>query len=322
MDKRIFRKAVGLLLAALLLPSARAGAGRAGVGWRDGIAERNGKAKTVAELAAMYDSSSCIACHGEIHAAWSRSVHARSLFGTGRTAATFASAIRNGLMAWPASGVGTPDQVTVPHLMICAKCHLPQLADAEDTVARELVAAFLRYQEAMEDEDYAAAGKERPLLQSLNINCLVCHNRNAIIHKWADGYPKAGEVYGRAAGNHPASGFPVLKKSPVLGEAVFCGQCHGLGPNLESDEPTQCATAYGSYLWVYKAGGGRDTCADCHMRRSGLGHDVQSYRDKGMQKAALDFDVRASASVAPDGGRKAVVKVSMTNRAGHSIPDG
>ena len=37
------------------------------------------------------------------------------------------------------SGVKKPEDVGVKHLMICAKCHLPQLQEAEDSVAQEIV---------------------------------------------------------------------------------------------------------------------------------------------------------------------------------------
>ena len=39
------------------------------------------KAKSIEELAAMYDSSSCKECHAEIYAQWEQSHHARSLMG-------------------------------------------------------------------------------------------------------------------------------------------------------------------------------------------------------------------------------------------------
>ncbi len=323
---RIIRGFLFLSLPAVLLFSAApAGAGSVGVGRDQGIAARKGKAKSVAELVAMYDSSSCIECHGEVHEAWAKSIHSRSIFGTGRTAATLVNTVNNGLIQWPASGVTEPCDVRVEHLMVCAKCHLPQLADAEDSVAREITNALFLWQDAIEDEQPEVAAREEVLLKSLNINCLVCHNRNAVTHKWAYGYPKAGEVYGTKDGAHDSKEYPVMKKSAVLGEAVFCGQCHGLGPNMELDEPTQCATAYGSYLWSYRAEGGKEQCQDCHMRKSGLGHNMQSYRDPGMAKAAVDFETDISGIRLRDGSRyvpKAVVKVSMTNRAGHSIPDG
>lgn len=300
-------------------------AGKAGVGWKETIAAKKGKAKTIAQLAAMYDSSSCIECHKEIHDDWAKSIHSRSIFSNGRTAATFRTSITNGLMEWPYSGVKGPKDVKVEHLMGCAKCHLPQLADAEDSVAREIVATIDVWQDALKNKDKTAAGKAAETLKSLNINCLICHNRNAIVHKWVDGYPKAGEVYGSSEGKHEDPGFPVLKRSPILSESIQCGQCHGLGPNMEMDNPTQCCTSYGSYLWAYQAEGGREKCQDCHMKKSKLGHNMQSYRDEGMAKAAVDFKVesygyywRDVTTLTP----KAVVKVDMTNRAGHSIPDG
>lgn len=317
-------RGVAALLLSLCLASPSAGE-KAGKGWQEGIAAKKGKAKTIAELAAMYDSSSCMECHKDTHDAWAKSIHSRSVFGTGRTAATFKTAIVNGLMEWPYSGVESPKDVKVEHLMGCAKCHLPQLADAEDSVAQELIATIDTWQGAVKGKDAAAAKKAEEKLKSVNIGCLICHNRNAITHKWTDGYPKVGEVYGSKEGSHPAEKFPVMKVSPIMGESIQCGQCHGLGPNLELDNPTQCCTSYGSYLWSYKAEGGEESCQECHMKKSGLGHNMQSYRDPGMAKAAVDFKVEAFGYHWRDGALvtpKAVVKVSMTNRAGHSIPDG
>ncbi len=319
---RIFLLLAGL---AFLAAPAFAAAGTAGIGWEDGIAARKGKATTIAELAAMYDSTACTECHKEIHDDWAKSIHSRSIFSNGRTAATFRTAVINGLMEWPYSGVKGPKDVKVEHLMGCAKCHLPQLADATDDVAREIVGSIFAWQEALKNKDAAVAGKEEKKLKSLNINCLICHNRNAVVHKWTDGYPKAGEVYGSKEGAHDSTEYPVLKRSLVMAESIQCGQCHGLGPNLEFDNPTQCCTSYGSYLWAYRAEGGRETCQECHMKKSGLGHNMQAYRDPGMAKAAVDFRAEAYPLVWRDGALvtpKAVVKVEMTNRAGHSIPDG
>ena len=36
----------------------------------------------------MYDSSACESCHADKAEQWKKSLHARSIFGTGRTAAT------------------------------------------------------------------------------------------------------------------------------------------------------------------------------------------------------------------------------------------
>jgi hypothetical protein len=77
------------------------------------------KAKTIDELAQMYDSSSCKECHLEIYQQWEKSLHARAMFGpltTGRTAATFKTTIENGLKDWPYSGVKKPEDVGIKHL--------------------------------------------------------------------------------------------------------------------------------------------------------------------------------------------------------------
>jgi hypothetical protein len=291
----------------------------------EGMISAGQKATTIAELVAMYDSSSCVDCHEEAHEQWERSVHSRSIYGTGRTAATFRTAIVNGLQEWPFSGVKGPEDVKVEHLMGCAKCHLPQLADATDAVAKEIIASIYTWQDAIRNQDMDTFAEEEAKLKGLNINCLVCHNRNAITHKWTDGYPQAGVVYGSQSGEHPSDDFPKMAKSPIMSESILCGQCHGLGPNLELDNPTQCATAYGSYLWSYRAEGGQESCQECHMRKSGLGHDMQSYRSEVMAEAALDFEAKAIGLYWRDGSTiKPYVSLSveMTNRAGHVIPDG
>jgi hypothetical protein len=292
---------------------------------KKGAAPPPGKAKTIAELVARYDSTSCIDCHQDTHDQWARSVHARSIFGTGRTAATFMTAIRNGLMEWPASGVKDPKDVKVEHLMSCAKCHLPQLADATDAVAQEIVSTILEWQDATMEDDEARIEKATSTLTSLNINCLVCHNRNAIIHKWTDGFPQPDTVYGSQDGEHPDPRFAKMAKGLSLPESIFCGQCHGQGPNFEFPNPTQCATGYGSYLFAYIPEGGNKTCQQCHMRDSGLGHDMQSYRSEVMAKAAVDMHVDARAVFWRDGRElrpKATVRVELRNNTGHGLPDG
>ncbi len=321
MNRRLAIPSIGL---ACLILATSALAAPLGIG-RDKTLAAQPKANSIAELVARYDSRSCIECHQEAHEQWSRSVHARSMFGTGRVAATFMTTIRNGLMEWPASGVKGPKDVKVEHLMGCAKCHLPQLADATDKVAQELLATISAWQTALEAEDDEAVEKAEATLTSLNINCLICHNRNAVIHKWTDGYPDKGTVYGRQAGEHADPKFPRMAASHVMSESILCGQCHGLGPNLELENPTQCATAYGSYLFAYVPEGGKQTCQDCHMRESGLGHDIQSFRSDVMAKKAITMHVEAdpvfwrdNATMRP----KAAVRVELTNHAGHGVPDG
>ncbi|EKD38977.1 MAG: hypothetical protein ACD_75C00542G0002 [uncultured bacterium] len=279
------------------------------------------KAKTIAELAAMYDSSSCVDCHTEIHEEWQQSLHARSIFGpeeVGRTAATLKTTIENGLKEWPHSGVKKPEDVGVKHLMICAKCHLPQLEEAEDSVAKEIVKNIYAF---VDDGDEKAA----ETLQSLNIGCTICHGRNAIVHKWTDGEPQKDVVYGSKDGEHDDPAHPAMKQSKIMKEAILCGQCHGQGPNFELDNPTQCATLYGTHLFAYIPEGGMSTCQECHMEKSKLGHNMQSYRSPEMAKMAVNVDVEAKAYQWRDGSTMtpmADVIVELQNKAGHSIPDG
>lgn len=279
------------------------------------------KAKTIAELVKMYDSSSCKDCHSDIYDEWQKSLHARSIFGpaeVGRTAATFKTTIENGLKDWPNSGVKKKEDVGVKHLMICAKCHLPQLEEAEESVAKEIVKNVYAF--ADEGDEKAAQ-----TLQSLNINCLICHNRNAIIYKWSDGYPQKGVVYGSKDGAHDDPAYKTMKTAKNMKESILCGQCHGQGPNFEMDQPPQCATLYGSYNFAYLPEGERETCQECHIKKSKLGHNMQSYRSPEMMKMALDFHAYVEAyqwrdvvTTTP----AATVIVELKNKAGHAIPDG
>ena len=148
------------------------------------------KAKTIDELAKMYDSTVCKQCHEEVYNEWEQSIHSRSIFGTGRTAATIKTTVAVGLMSWQYSGVKKPEDVQVKHLMICAKCHLPQLAEATDDVAKEIVKNAYIYTDPKASDE--ARDKAVAKLSKVNINCLICHQRNAITHKWVDGFPGKG----------------------------------------------------------------------------------------------------------------------------------
>lgn len=271
------------------------------------------KAKTVDELASMLDSSSCKQCHEKIYEEWNKSLHARSLFGTKRTFGGYKGMIEAGLMkAWTKSGVKSVDDLKVEHFAQCFKCHLPVTHLMTDSVAKELGKAFV-------DGDAAK-------VQKVGITCIVCHNTKAIVHKWQDGEPEAGVIYGSKDGEHPDQKYKTLKKSVIMKEAVMCGQCHGTGPNLEFPQPSQCATAYGSYLHAYIPAGGSKTCQDCHMKESGKGHIMPAYRDADMAKMAVDVSVDITPYKfllkAGDLYPMAVATVRITNKAGHRIPDG
>ncbi len=272
------------------------------------------KAKTVDELAKMYDVSSCKQCHTAQFEQWEKSMHSRSLFGSKRTMGGFKGSLEAGLFkAFGKSGATKVEEVKMEHFAQCFKCHLPHaLKDGTDELAQQLAKAFV-------DGDAAT-------LRKVGINCIVCHNTKAIVHKWQDGEPEKGVIYGSKDGAHPDGTYKTMKKSAIMSEAVACGQCHGLGPNLEAPQPSQCATAYGSYLHAYIPSGGTETCQDCHMKKDGKGHLMPAHGDADMMKRGISVDVETKGykflMKAGDSIPKAVVTVSMTNKAGHRLPDG
>jgi hypothetical protein len=282
------------------------------------------KAKTIDELAKMYDSSSCKQCHAEIYAQWEKSHHARPLMG-----------IKGGLMLTPLSKKGAtafspddPKKATIKNYP-CFKCHLPHaIISAEDSVAVELTEALLTAADEKASDKAKADAKAK--VAKLQITCVVCHNTKAIIHKRELGEPEKGVLYGsKDVASHPDKTFTAVKKNTVMADAVYCGQCHGLGPNLEFDQAFQCATLYGSYLHAYIPSGGTQTCQDCHMAKGDHLFALNFNDDKQTSELlakAIDLDVQTLGyewlRKAGDLYPKVVVNTRVTSSAGHRIPDG
>lgn len=264
--------------------------------------EKKAEIKTLKELITRYSSESCKECHAEIHAQWEKSQHARPLMGMDDQF-FLPKYLKEGPLAVPKGQKATRENV------ICVKCHLPQLLDATDAVADELVQALLN--------------GDKATVRQLNIGCPVCHQDKAVVH----GRPEKGVIYGsRDLPEHP--GAPV-KKSALLRNPLHCGQCHGLGPVLEFKHPQQCAMLYGSFLHAYIPSGGTQTCQDCHMQ--GKNHYMppnfnNREETSALYRAALPLEVQALAyTFQPKEEQKfprVVVKTRITNKAGHRIPDG
>jgi hypothetical protein len=191
----------------------------------------------------------------------------------------------------------------------CFKCHLPQIKYATDEVAAQIADAILK--------------DDKSTVRNLNISCLVCHNAKAVVH----GHPEKNIVYGNK--DLPDHQGHAVKKSPLLKDALMCGQCHGLGPNLEFDTPVQCATLYGSYLHAYIPSGGTQTCQGCHMknadhymppdfnRRDELSARLRESLPMEVQTLAYTFQP-VEDKLFP----MVIVKTKITSKAGHRIPDG
>jgi len=294
-----------------------------------GAAEKKaeGKAKTIDELAARFDSSRCRECHAEIYAQWEKSHHARPLMG-----------VAGGLMLTPvvkasAFQVKEPREATLGTFP-CFKCHLPQaVRHAEDSVAVELTQAlFTAADKDRPDKDKAAA---RAKVAKLQITCVVCHNEVAITHRRVLGAPEKDVVYGRKdLASHGDRIMTRVKRSAILDEPIFCGQCHGTGPNFEFDYPIQCATLYGSYQHGYLSRGGFQSCQECHMPRAAGGsadHQfLPNFDDKASTAALLAKTVHLDVqTLGYQWLRKAgaltpmiVVNTKIRHDAGHRIPDG
>ena len=74
-------------------------------------------------MSVLYDYTRCYYFIEDIYDEWEISMHARSVLGSPLTAPTIITAIEKGLKLFPYSGVKSDDDITVEHLMICAKCH-------------------------------------------------------------------------------------------------------------------------------------------------------------------------------------------------------
>ena len=248
---------------------------------------------TLDELVKMFDSSSCKECHKEIYEQWKKSHHARPLAGFSRVARSL-----------------NPAQRALGRDFPCFKCHYPQIKHTTDGVAKDIIRVI--------------GEGDRSTVNKLNIGCLVCHNEKAIAH----GRPEKGVVYGNKE-SPDQEGHPV-KRSPLLKSSLMCGQCHGLGPVLDSpDMPVQCATLYGSYLHAYIASGGTKTCQECHMKNGDhhMPPDFNNRADLSARlKESLPMEVQTLGYTFPPSGGKffpmVVVKTKITSKAGHRIPDG
>jgi hypothetical protein len=265
--------------------------------------ETSPKASTLDELIGMFDSSSCKECHEKIYEQWEKSHHARPLIGMDDMM----------LLTQYLKRVDRPDKPAdkaIRQDFPCFKCHFPQIKYGTDAVAGEIAKAMLT--------------GDKATIRKLNISCLVCHNEKAIVH----GRPEKGVVYGSK--DVPDHEDRPVKKSPLLKNSLLCGQCHGLGPVLDSpDMPVQCATLYGSYMHAYIPSGGTQTCQECHMKDTGH-YMPPNFNDRDELSArlrqSLPMEVQTLAyTFHPDDKAffpMVVVKTKITSKAGHRIPDG
>ena len=260
------------------------------------------QAATLSQLITLFDSSGCKECHEKIYEQWEKSHHARPLMGLDDEI-FMTKYLKNGVLAVKPGEKGTKRNFP------CFKCHLPQFKYATDKVAAEIADAILR--------------NDKASVRQLTISCLVCHNEKAVVH----GRPEKNVVYGNR--DLPEDTGHVVKKSSLLKNSLMCGQCHGLGPNLEFETPVQCATLYGSYLHAYIPSGGTQTCQDCHMK-DGNHYMPPNFNNRGefseRLRQSLPMEVQTLTYIFEpkegDSRPMVVLKTKITSKAGHRIPDG
>lgn len=270
------------------------------------------QAKTIDDLVKQYDSSSCKGCHSEIYNQWEKSHHARPLMGL--KGGIFLKGVLKSAFAPKDLNKATMENFP------CFKCHLPQARDAADSVAVEIAKAVSK--------------SDSKTIARLQITCLVCHNRMAILHRLQEGQPEEGVLYGtRDVAAHGDKKYKKVKKSSIMDHAIMCGQCHGLGPNFDAENPYQCATLYGTYIHAYIPRGGMKSCQECHMEKVNGKADHRIAPDWNdleltgkLLKKSISLDVQTlgyewlkkSRDLRP----MVVVNTRIWQKAGHAIPDG
>ena len=274
------------------------------------------EADTIDELVAMFDESSCMDCHDEIHNQWSGSWHAQSVVSSLGSIHNF---IEIGLKKeWET-------EVTRAQLLKCLDCHAPVVNFASEKLAVEIADMIVT---ATKENGKPAGDAAKKELSKLNVGCLSCHNLKALaVAPGWNGPPEEGMIYG-PHGEEAGDAHETLASIDMT-RAAFCMQCHGIYTAADG-ETIQCNTLSGSYLNSYLAKGGSKTCQDCHMEK---GHLFPGGRDLDTVKQGLGFNVQINPYKHLPGqveGVKdakkwvpsAVVTVFIENKTGHRVPDG
>lgn len=274
------------------------------------------QANTIDELAAMYNVEECADCHEEIHEEWESSWHGQSLAN---------SLVIRGWRTFIKRGLDKEETLGRKDLkMTCLPCHVPQIKDATDDVAKEIADLIVT---AADDKDKAKREAAKKELSKLNINCLVCHGFKELPR----GNFEPGVLYGPNGEQDPEEaaheGFKTIK-SDFIKTSEFCAQCHhGCPPGMPS---SVCPTIYTSYMEDYVGKGGKETCQGCHMKETEEGyksHKFPGIYEVDFVKEGVSLTVNAKPTtyfyplenkIVP----AVVVQVDLINKAGHGIPRG
>lgn len=272
--------------------------------------------QTIDELVALYDESSCMECHEDIHAQWQDSWHAKAIVSS-------IGSLHNYL----AIGVKQEWQteITKAQIMKCFDCHAPIVEFASEKLAEEIGEMIIT---AHKKKGTPEAEKIKKELAKLNVGCLSCHNLKATTA--APGYngpPEKNLIYGPHG--YDAGDAHETEEMPDMLKSSFCMQCHGRH-RAPDGELIQCNTLSGSYQNAYVAKGGSKTCQDCHMKKGHLfpgGHDLETVKE------GIGFSIEVIPYTHLPGQLKnrkdpkkwvpsAIVTAFVENKTGHRVPDG
>lgn len=280
------------------------------------LAAMDKQAETIDELVKMFDESSCMDCHDEIHNEWSGSWHAQSVVSSLGSIHNF---IEIGVKKeWETT-------LTKGQLLKCLDCHAPIINFASEKLAVEIGEKIVT---AFKEKETPAGDALKKELAKLNIGCLSCHNIKATeVARGFNGPAEEGMIYG-PKGEDAGDAHETLQAIDMT-RSAFCMQCHGVYKAADG-ETIQCNTLSGSYRNAYVAKGGSQTCQDCHMKK---GHLFPGGRDLETVKEGLGFDVQINPYKHLPGQIKdvkdpklwvpsAVITVFIENKTGHRVPDG
>lgn len=274
------------------------------------------QANSIDELLEMFDESSCMECHEEVHGEWADSWHAKAVVSSLKGMHNF---IEIGL----AKEWETP--LTKAQLLKCLDCHAPVVNYASEELAVKIGRMIVT---AHKEKGKPAGEKAKKELSRLNVGCLACHNIKATeVARGFNGPAEKGMIYG-PNGEDAGDAHETLEAMDIT-RSAFCMQCHGLYKAADG-ETIQCNTLSGSYQDTYVAMGGSKTCQECHMKKGHLfpgGHDLDTVKE------GLGFNVHINSyqhlpgqiKNVKDPGKwvpSAVVNVFIENKTGHRVPDG
>jgi hypothetical protein len=266
-------------------------------------------AQSLDDLLGRYNFGLCRDCHHQEFEEFRKSFHAISV-----------TDALPGIYKFLTAGVQQEwkQPLTKAHLLKCLDCHAPIINYASEELAVSIAEMIIEASETKNEKRKSELLRE---LGRLNVNCIACHNIKATtIAIGLLGQPERDAIY--TTGSAETSEHRTVTVNS-LDKSLFCAQCHGryMAPD---GEQIVCNTLNGSYYDGYVAQGGSDTCQDCHMKRDGRGHHFPGghNREIVMEGIGFEAEIQGVRHTVGEAVPTAVIQASLTNKAGHRIPDG